>query len=103
MRSEVKASLDLFTIQRPQVEAPVHCQKALFFEPPIEARNPELTIASHLAQPKLKDVLNLKHVPLRYFLQGSDGGEAFRPKSAYEEAYLNFHTGSEASEQHRSE
>lgn len=70
-------------IQHVFTQAQTHSQETLFFNPPLEARNPELVVSKHLPKPKLHEVIREKHVPLKAYLLGEDGGEAMRPKSAY--------------------
>lgn len=59
----------------------------MFFNPPLEDRNPELLIHSHVVRPSVKDVLKEKRIPFRQFLEGVEDvylvDASSRPKSAY--------------------
>ena len=72
MKEALKENLKDFMIQRP-FKAETSKKEVLFFNPPLEPRNPELVIHKHLAKPVLKEVLMEKHVPFRHYLNGDDG------------------------------
>lgn len=85
MKEALKQHLKQFIIQRPY-QPELSKKEVLFFNPPLEARNPELVIHQHVAKPTLKEVLKEKHVPFRQLLNGDDGSSV-RPQSAYSAGY----------------
>lgn len=83
MKQALKDSLAEYKIYKPH-RAETSQKDVLFFNPPLEARNPELVIHKHLATPSLKDVMKEKHVPLREYL---NTGESINdPAKLYEQA-----------------
>jgi hypothetical protein len=56
-------------------------REALYFNPPLEARNPELVIHKHIAKVGVKDVLKEKHVPFRKYLEDMSELKSQRAKS----------------------
>jgi hypothetical protein len=77
MKEALKENLQQFMIQRP-FKAETSKKEVLFFNPPLEPRNPELVIHMHIPKPTLKEVLKEKHLPFRQFLNGDDGS-SMRP------------------------
>ena len=83
MKQALKASLVEYKIPKPH-RASTSSQEVLFFDPPYEARNPELVIQSHLPRPSIMDVSKEKHVPLRDYLQ--TGHSIHDPEKLYKDA-----------------
>ena len=81
MKQALKQNLKQFMIERP-LKAETSKKDVVFFNPPLEPRNPELVIHKHILKPVLKEVLLEKHIPFKYYLQGEDGSSK-RPQSAY--------------------
>jgi hypothetical protein len=81
MKDALKESLAEYKIYKPHRAATAK-KDVVFFNPPLEERNPELVIHKHLATPSLKDVMKEKHVPLREYL--STGESIYDPAKMYE-------------------
>jgi hypothetical protein len=83
MKSALKESLAEYKIYKPH-RASTATKDVLFFEPPYEARNPELVVHTHLTRPSIMDVMKEKHVPLKELLKT---GESINdPEKFYKDA-----------------
>lgn len=94
MKSALKESLAEYMIYKPH-RAQTAKKEVLFFNPPFEARNPELVVHTHLTKPSIMDVMKEKHVTLHEYLKS---GESINdPEKFYKDARPKTATASIAS------